>query len=304
MIKEGVHYDMTDEVYHKQHSREEHYYSSSQLKTMLEDPLKFRDHYIKNKKPATPQALQDAFDTGTLAHTAILEPTKLKGSYVLWKTGNRTGKIWDKFKEDNEGKLVLTTKMKEQAENAIKAIKKSKLSKELFNDGQAEVSFFVDFHGLKVKVRADWLGGNGIITDLKTTTGNVRDAVSIKNKIKKLNYDLSAAFYVDVVNYCIDKFEIDIPHIGTFYWVFASKDKGGYSQIYDALDYLPMGRAKYRKAIADIKKHEANGWEFPEEIIRLQPFGYEVSDWIKPEPKVLDELKEELTETEEEEFDL
>ena len=47
---------------------------------------------------------------------------------------------------------------------------------------------------------------------LPTANGNVRDETEIKSKVKKLAYDLSAAFYVDVVNYCIDYFELDIPH--------------------------------------------------------------------------------------------
>ncbi len=52
-IEEGVYYDMTDEVYHEQHSREEHFYSSSQLKTMLEDPRSFKEKYIEGKSEPT-----------------------------------------------------------------------------------------------------------------------------------------------------------------------------------------------------------------------------------------------------------
>ena len=282
MITEGVIYGMSDEDYHKQLSREEHFYSSSQLKTMLEDPQKFYEQYILGKKEPTPPAMQDAFDVGTVAHTAVLEPDKLKGSYVKFD-GTRKGKAWEEFQEKNEGKLILTKKMVEQANNAIKAIRKSAIAMNAFNDpnGQAEVSFFLeDFHGIRVKIRTDWLLSPSI-DDLKTTTGNVRDVVKIKNKIKQLNYDLSAALYVDVVNHCIDQFDLDIPYIQTFRWIFASKDKGGACQTYDAKAYLPMGRAKYLKAIELIKYHEANNWSFPEEVIALEPFAYEVGDWIK-----------------------
>jgi len=290
-IKEGVYDDMSDEVYHTQHSREEHFYSSSQLKTMLEDPIKFRDQYIRNEKSPTPQGLQDAFDVGTLVHTAILEPEKLKGSYVVYTGAKRAGQEWTDFKEANKGKMIINKTMKASAENAVKATNKSIIAKALFKDGQAEQSFFVNFMGIKVKVRTDWLKRDYIvdgmnhdlsaIVDLKTTTGNVRDAIKTKNKVKQLNYDLSAAFYVDVVNYCIEYFDLDIPKVETFIWVFASKDKGGYCQAYDAKAYLEMGRAKYLKAIELIKKHEANNWDFPEEIISLKPYGYELADWIE-----------------------
>lgn len=293
-IKPGVYYDMDDETYHQQHSEEEHFFSSSQLKTMLEDPIRFRDEYILGKKPATPPALQDAFDVGTLVHTAILEPDKLKGSYVKWETGgNRTGSVWEEFKAKHKGKLVLNPNMLKQANKCIKNLKASKLCMAQFTDGEAEVSFFVEFEGLRVKVRTDWLRATSI-DDLKTTTGNVRDVVKIKNKVKSLNYDLSAAFYVDVVNYCIDLFELDRPKIETFRWIFGSKDKDS-AQVYDGKAYLAMGRAKYKKAIELIHKHSANGWKFPEEIIDLEPFAYEVSDWIKPDKPVLtDEELDEL----------
>lgn len=282
-MKQGLYRGMPDEVYHKQLSQEEHYYSSSQLKTMLEDPRKFHEQYILGKKPKTAQAQQDAYDVGTLAHTALLEPSKLKDSYVKWKEGNRTGKIWDQFVEDNPGKLIINDTMKKLAENAIKATKKSGIIMQALQDGEPEVSFFLEnFHGIRIKVRADWLEPR-IIDDYKTTTGNVRDIIKIKNKIKLLNYDLSAALYVDVVNACIDEFNLDMEYIEKFHWWFASKDKGGSVQPYDATPYLPMGRAKYMKGIELIKQHKANEWDFPEEIITLHPYAYEVGDWIKPE---------------------
>lgn len=281
MIKEGVYREMDDTTYHQQHEEGEHYFSSSQLKTMLEDPIRFKKEYIDGDKPGTPPALQDAFDVGTVVHTAILEPKLLKGSYVKWTTGgNRTGKVWDEFKKENEGKLILNPTMLKQATKAIKNIKNSPLCMDQFKEGEAEVSFFVEFMGLKVKVRTDWLGATSI-DDLKTTTGNVRDVEKIKGKVKSLNYDLSAAFYVDVVNYCIDKFKLDRPKIETFKWIFTSKDKDS-AQVYDGQAYLEIGRAKYKKAIELIHKHSANGWDFPEEIISIAPKSYEVQDWLGP----------------------
>ena len=282
--KEGIVRDMSDEEYHEQHSREEHFYSSSQLKTALEDPQEFKRQYIDGEKNETPQAMQDAFDVGTVCHTAILEPHRLKESYVKWtSTGNRTGKVWEEFKAQHPGKLILNKTMLKQANNAIKMCKASKPAMEIINHetGEAEVSFFVTFRGLRLKVRADWLG-QGYIGDLKTTSGDVRNEQKIKAKIKSLSYDLSAALYVDVVNYCIEYFELDVPYIETFYWVFTSKDKK-MCQVYDAKPYLQLGRAKYERAIELIKENEANNWVFEEKIITLHPNAYEVGDWIKSE---------------------
>lgn len=295
-ICEGVYDDMSDTEYHEQLAKEDHFNSSSQLKTMITDPQKFHEEYNLGKKKATPAALQDAFDVGTLTHTAVLEPSKLKGSYAKWPkdAGNRVGPDWKAFVEKNKGKLIMNHTMLKQANNAKKAVKKSSLCTQLFTDGKAETSFFMTFMGRKVKVRTDWMRPN-LIVDLKTMKGNVRDAIAIKNKIKQLHYDLSAAFYVDVVNAAIKEFDLDLPIIEDFIWVFASKDDDGFAVAYSAKEYLPMGRAKYMKAFEEMDKHEANNWSFPEEIISLQPFGYEVSDWIKPETtEVVVEEEEDL----------
>lgn len=279
MIEEGVYYDMTDEEYHEQHAYEDHAFSSSQLKTMNDDgAFEFHDKYILGNSSKPSNQLQDAFDVGTVTHTAVLEPHLLKDCYVKWTGGNRVGKEWAKFKKENKGKLILNGNMTKQANIAIKNVRNSELCTELFKEGEAEVSFFVEFMGLKVKVRTDWLKGSKII-DLKTANGNVRDEGEIRSKVKKLSYDLSAAFYVDVVNYCIDYFELDIPYIDEFIWVFTSKDNKSV-QAYSAANYMELGRAKYKRAIANIIKNESEGWTFPEEIKQPRPSGWEVNEWI------------------------
>jgi len=282
MISSGIYYNLSDEDYHKQYPWDEHYFSSSQLKTVLEDPRMFHEQYIVGKRKEVSQAMQDAFDVGTVVHTAILEPKKLKGSYAKWEGGNRTGKVWDDFLSNNVGKLILNKTMLSKANNAISAFKKSELSKELYrqdNGSKPEVSFFTEFMGLRIKVRADLLTRQGVIRDIKTSTGNVRDEKKIKNKVKDAGYDLSAALYVDVVNHCIKEFEIDVPPIKDFEWLFLSKDEGGFAQNYSAHSFLPLGRAKYRKAIELIHKHQSLGWKFPEEIVCIEPNGYELVDW-------------------------
>jgi len=282
MIEEGVYYDMTDEEYHKQYSREEHYYSSSQLKDILESPEIFKDKYILGNIPEVKPATQDAYDVGTVVHTAILEPDKLKGSYVKWTSGNRTGKPFEDFKKKNKGKLILNKSMLKKANNAIKSVRGSDLCMEYFEEGQAEVSFFVIFMGRRFKVRTDWLG-SAYIDDLKTMSGNVKDKNIVNAQIKRFKYDMSAAFYVDMVNYCIDYFELDMPYIKDFYWTFASKDVPNCAQMYNAKKWLSVGRAKYKKAIGLIDKYEKLDWEFPEEIIDVGPGAFEQDEWINKE---------------------
>jgi hypothetical protein len=281
MIEPNVYWDMPDDEYHKQYSREEHYYSSSQLKTMLEDPHKFHREYILNKPEPTPQAMQDAFDVGTIFHTAILEPDKLKGSFVNFKGGQRRGKVWDDFKERHKDKIILTEGMLKDVKQLRANYEASELCKSYLEGGEYEVSFFIKFHGVNVKVRTDCLHTDYIV-DPKSTKGYVHRADMIKQKIKTLNYDLSAALYLDVVNACIDHFELDIPHKEKFYWIFASKDKKTPAQLVDAENYIEMGRAKYMKALNLIKKFERQDWELKESIMVPRPPKYELNEWVKP----------------------
>lgn len=278
-ITSGVYYDMTDDEYHEQHDFEEHFFSSSQLKTVDQEGAEvFHQKYVTGEiEKKVSQQLQDAFDIGTVAHTAVLEPDKLKSCYAKWTGGNRTGKQWQAFKKANEGKLIMSKIMVDQASRAIVNVRNSPLCSSYFNEGQAEVSFFVEFMGLKIKVRTDWLGQSTIV-DLKTANGNMKDEYMIKNKVKDLGYDLSAALYVDVVNACIEFFELDIPYVESFIWIFTSKNSPS-CQAYDAREYLPLGRKKYKKAIKEILRHQAAGWEFKEELIVPKPFGWETLQW-------------------------
>jgi hypothetical protein len=282
MIEVGVYYDMPDDEYHKQYAREEHYYSSSQLKTMLEDPHKFHREYILGKKVPVTQATQDAFDIGQVFHTAILEPDKLKGSYVKFNGGQRRGKVWDDFKERHKGKIILTEGMFKDVKQLKKNFLASKLCKDNLAGGEYEVSFFINFHGIRIKVRTDCLN-TAYITDPKSTRGYVHKPELIKKKIRDLNYDLSAALYVDVVNACIEFFDLDIPYIEKFYWIFSSKDKDQPAQLVDAKNYLEMGRAKYMEAIRLIKKYERLNWEMKEELMIPVPPKYETNEWVKEE---------------------
>lgn len=281
MIEPNVYYDMPDDEYHKQYCREEHYYSSSQLKTMLEDPHKFHREYILGKTEPVGQALQDAFAVGQVFHTAILEPDKLKGSYITYKSGQRRGKVWEDFQKNNADKIILTEGMFKDVKQLKTNYESSELCKQYLTGGQYEVSFFINLYGVNIKVRTDCLHDTYIV-DPKSTKGYVHRPDTIKQKIKSLNYDLSAALYLDVVNACIDHFNLDMPYKKAFYWIFSSKDKKVPAQLVDAREYIEMGRAKYLEAIRLIKKYEASNWELKEEIMIPSPPKYELNEWVKP----------------------
>jgi hypothetical protein len=292
--------DMTSEAYHSHKVS----YSSSQLKSMLEDPEVFYKKYITKEieRESIP-----AFDIGTYFHTAILEPEKLTLECAVYG-GIRRGKEWEAFKITNEGKAIITKSELTQAETLVRAVRASKLALGYLTQGKPEISVFVDLYiyestiycngsfldsfsgwtptiasefqaakdkGVKltIKVRADLLGDSGFILDLKSTTGNVKQDHAMRAKISSYCYDLSASLYLDIFTIATGK------TYDTFIWTFASKDFGTCRNYVASSKNIAIGRAKWMKAILLLSKYIKQGWEFEEELYTLEPSYFELS-WI------------------------
>lgn len=273
---------LTNTDYHSQ----KQWWSSSQFKEALEDIQTFHKIYVTGEieKNFSPQA-RAAMDTGTYYHTAILEPEVLTKECAVWD-GIRKGKAYEEFLAKNEGKTIITAKDFEKANALIKATKADPSTLELLKEGEAEVSTFTNLEGVRVRVRADWMDYNrGFVLDLKSMSGNVRDQKSIKNKIDSMDYDLSAALYLDAFNVTLRK--LGKPLVKDFYWSFASKDQVS-CQVYKATPkMIQMGRVKYRKALEEIKKAQENNWVFKSEVIEVDPLPWGSDLWLTEENKAL-----------------
>jgi len=257
-MKLGLNKDITNLEYHSQMSPEEHFYSSSQLKTMLDDPETFYKKYITKELGSD---WIPAFDIGTYYHTAILEPHLLEKECAVYTGKVRRGKEWDVFKAQHEGKAIITKAEYEQAKNLIIATRNSQVAVDLLEGGVAEVSLFIEVYvkggevfiltnnksvyklgvsgweiyanaptylkdalKLRLKVRADMMNiERGFILDLKSTKGNAKNVQKTRYKTSDFVYDLSAAMYVDLFNawYIIQG---EAPPFTTFWWIYASKD--------------------------------------------------------------------------------
>jgi hypothetical protein len=259
-MKLGLHRGVPNNFYHAQLSPEEHFYSSSQLKDILDDPETFKKKYITKELESNLSI--PAFDIGTYFHTAILEPHLLEKECAIFRGKARRGKIWEDFKAENEGKAIITEKEYELAKNLIIATENSEIAMDLHKGGEAEVSLGIELYTdskdlfvltksksvyvldvkegwilfsnaptmlkdctkVRLKVRCDYINAKkGYIADLKSTTGNAKDVHKTRNKISSYQYDLSAAMYVDLFNARFISEEK--PHkLSTFWWVFSSKD--------------------------------------------------------------------------------
>ena len=226
---------LNNSSYHKQLPPEDHFYSSSQLKTMLDDPETFYKTYITGELPGMKSI--PAFDTGTYYHTAILEPHLLNEECCVYTGKVKRGKEWDAFQAENEGKVILNLKQLDEARNLVQATEASPVAMDILEGGHAELSlgieiiikdgkiyfighnkctFILDLHKgwklfqpspikggykLRLKVRADKINKERRnLIDLKSTTGNAKDEFKTRGKISNYSYDLSAALYLDLFN--------------------------------------------------------------------------------------------------------
>lgn len=319
-MKLGLSKDISNAQYHAQLGADEHFYSSSQLKTMLEDAETFYKKYISKELEANES--NPAFDIGTYFHTAILEPHLLEKECAIFTGRARRGKVWEEFLEENEGKTIITSNDYEKALNLIKAVRNSEVAMALHTGGESEVSLGieVDCDGydifckghkldvkkgwvaidnypeevetIRLKVRCDYINlDKGYIADLKSTTGNAKDAHKTRNKISAYQYDLSAALYVDLFNaYYLTK---KVPNrIKTFWWVFASKDYSNCQSYWTGvgpggeieMSNIQVGRAKWRKAVLDIAKYQSMEWVIPDEPVSLSAQPWEM-EWLEDKSK-------------------
>jgi hypothetical protein len=263
--------DLTNEEYHG----ESDHFSSSQLKDALSDIEYFYKVYIskelKKNKPTSSN-----MDIGTWIHTAVLEPHKFESECSIY-SGRRAGKEWDSFKDAHPGAVILNEAEAEKALMAINAIKADNIAMDLIEMCQTEVSAFTKLGKLPVKARADGIhfGHDGYILDVKSTSSNAKSESDIRGAIESLNYDLSAVLYLDVFSQCFGT-----QRIKDFYWIFASTTMGN-CQVYKADQrMLNVGRAKLNKALAQIEKYEALGWEFKPEIKMIGPSPWTQDQWL------------------------
>lgn len=274
-------------------------WSSSQFKDILDDEDHFIRKYIKKE---IPREEREAFDTGTYFHTAILEPHKVKSEIAVYPGKTRYGKEWDKFKAKNQGKVIISSKQKEQGDIMVEAVTESHIAQD-FLDGEPEVSLFVqllvgndgniyapkfkkvltpsgweDFdhspgkgYEINVKVRADMLGEE-YISDLKSTSGNARSESGIRSTISRYKYDLSAALYLDM-------FALVRPTVREFVWIFASKDMKNAASYRATENQILVGRAKYSKGMKKMADCARANWETIDYLRDIEPLPHEM-EWL------------------------
>lgn len=274
--------DLSNADYHG----EKGHFSSSQLKDVLEDIEYFYKVHISRE--IVKERTGNQLAIGTYIHTAILEPHLLETDCAVYLGATRRGKEWDAFEEANKHKTIITGKEKEEAQVCIDAIRSDAQCMKYVEPTEKEVSVFSTVMGVPLKARADAIchgaiginGGRPYILDVKSTSSNAKNEFEIKSEIENWNYDLSAAFYLEVFS------SISARKYEDFFWAFASK-KWANAQLWKASpEMLAVGRAKLRKALKLIWEYAEKGWKFESRVLEIAPKAYVASEWLEKPPEV------------------
>jgi exodeoxyribonuclease VIII len=189
----GLFYDMPEGEY-----RSAQAIAGSDAKHIL--PPKTPAHYAAHMAGETKREPSKAMLLGTMAHLAVLEPSKLDTAFVEKPEGidfrTKLGKEW----KESVGSMPVLDQDEARAVRGIRdSIAANKAARELLAETQSEVALFAEHRsGLWIKGRVDALkvvdDMECVICDVKTTSAGA-DYNTFSRQAASLNYHVSAAWY-------------------------------------------------------------------------------------------------------------
>lgn len=230
-----IHYDLPSGDYHAHPA-----ISKSGLDKIARSPAHYKSWLTELREETT------ALRIGTAVHCAVLEPKRFALDYVAApKVDRRTkdGKAqWEAFETANAGKILLSGDEYATVANMAESARLHPAASELLSEGRAEASVFAELEGVQAKCRPDWLRGDGIVLDLKTTEDARSGAFA--RSVANYRYHVQHAFYADLL---IER-GIDVKA-----FVFVAVEKAPpYGVIVYELDReaVDLGRDLYRRDLA------------------------------------------------------
>lgn len=222
--------------------------SKSDLDLINRSPMHYK--YFKEH----PKEPTQAMELGRMVHMLVLQPEEFYLFYFVLpeEVKVRRGKEFEKIKEENEGKTILTSNQFKEALEIKETVMRNPVAKEIIDQSKhKEVSIeHEDFSGLKRKGRLDILYNNTIY-DLKTTSDCSID--EFMKTIYKYRYHVQAAYYLDLLE------ENDHPTLKANQFGFIvveTKEKPYKCTVYHQLSKqaVEIGRANYNQNIELLKE--------------------------------------------------
>jgi hypothetical protein len=210
ILQPGINKGLSNAAYHS----ETQHLSSSNLKLLLSSPQEFYQQKILGNKPE--QQNSSALELGSYVHSLILEPELVAQEYAMFSGWRKQGAEFDAFKEANQGKAIISQPQAHNGQRLAKTVQACPPALDLLKGGEAELSIACELHGVKAKMRADYLNiEQKYIVDVKTTRWP-SNPDTFKRTVKDLGYELSAAYYAAIAGTALGG-------VFDFYWLVISK---------------------------------------------------------------------------------
>lgn len=221
------------------------------------------------------------FDEGTLCHDCILTPENIEKTYIESPTVGLDTKKAEALREANPDKIVVAKGM---IEHYLKISENVNDFVPFLEYADKEVSFFY-YHkdaDLLLQARPDiYIRKFGMLYDLKSTKANNQE--EFEKIIEPYNYDLSMAYYNDVLNLCGYKTDLELmgwlcvpksaPHVPFMVSVSEELLEKGRSKYQELLtrymDYIAaekeLGEEDMNLIISDLARYKAHSYEYRKE---------------------------------------
>ena len=245
-ILTGIHYDMPEADY-----RSASAIAGSDAKHILAP--KTPAHYAAHMAGELKREPSKAMLLGTMAHLAVLEPSKLDVAFVERPEGidlrTKIGKEW----KESVGSMPVLDQDEARAVRGIRdSIAANSAARDLLAGTKSEVSLFGDSrNGLAIKGRVDAMK-EGVLVDVKTTSAGA-DANAFSRQSFALNYHVSAAwyYYLATLN--------DMPP-KAFYWIAVETSAPFAVAVYEIhTQALQLGFRQMTEALELIARCEDEG---------------------------------------------
>lgn len=163
-------FQLVHELPNEQYHQEKEHISCSRLKRMELSPLNFIT------EPEYKQTT--SFDIGNAFECILIEPHLFESQFVVFDPANRpekekgmTSKINKEWKAAlSAGRTVLSVEQHEQLSLMLANALNNDVLQELLTGGTVQPSVFFEMCGVKFKTRPDFVRGNGVVIDIKTTS--------------------------------------------------------------------------------------------------------------------------------------
>lgn len=238
-IKDGIHPSLEEHIYRKDPA-----IAISDLKEMQYSPA----HFYSKKYGGFRQYRTEAMNIGTMVHLRVLEPERFAAETIMdpvdapkrptkaqreaKKPSEETIKaidFWDDWERVNGQKTVLSVEDLAQINGVAAAIEAHPDAAALLANSTRELAMFrtvqVDGQTVRIKGKADVIGNNDIIADIKTVERCNANAWDFGRSVEKWSYHMQAAWYLDLYNGLT---QIDDPFSGITEktkWVFIVAEK-------------------------------------------------------------------------------